>query len=177
MRMRVAIFVDGANMFYAQRDNGWHIDYKKVYDHFTKGREIWGAYYFTGTPPYDNITEIKEYRAFRGALIHIGYYVVDKEAKIITDRTTGSRTLKANLDVEITLHIMATMGSYDEIIFLGGDSDFAPLIKHLRENGKHVICVGRRQSTARELINVSNKFIDLNEIKDEIEKRKGEAII
>jgi uncharacterized LabA/DUF88 family protein len=30
--MRVAIFVDGANMFYAQRDNGWHIDYKKVYD-------------------------------------------------------------------------------------------------------------------------------------------------
>lgn len=168
--MRVAIFVDGANMFYAQRDNGWHIDYKKVYDYFTQGKEIWGAYYFTGTPPFDNITEIKEYRTFRGALIHIGYFVIDKEAKVIVDRATGDRKLKANLDVEITLNIMASMDSYDEMVFLGGDSDFAPLIKHLRESGKHVTCVSRRQSTGLELINVSNKFIDLNEIRNEIEK-------
>lgn len=168
--MRVAIFVDGANMFYAQRDNEWHIDYKKVYEYFTQGKQIWGAYYFTGTPPFDNVDQVKEYRAFKRALIHIGYYVVDKEAKIIEDRVTGDRKLKANLDVEITLNIMASINSYDEIVFLGGDSDFAPLIKHLRENGKHVICVGRRQSTALELINVSNKFVDLNEIKKEIEK-------
>lgn len=173
--MRVAIFVDGANMFYAQRDNGWHIDYEKVYKYFTEGKQIWGAYYFTGTPPYDNISEIREYRKFKGALIHIGYYVVDKEAKIIEDRVTGERKLKANLDVEITLNIMASIGSYDELVFLGGDSDFAPLIKHLRESGKHVTCVGRRQSTALELINVSNRFIDLNEIREEIEKIKGEA--
>jgi len=141
-----------------------------VYDYFTQGKEIWGAYYFTGTPPFDNITEIKEYRTFRGALIHIGNFVIDKEAKVIVDRATGDRKLKANLDVEITLNIMASMDSYDEMVFLGGDSDFAPLIKHLRESGKHVTCISRRQSTGLELINVSNKFIDLNEIRNEIEK-------
>ena len=38
--MRIALFVDAANMFYAQRDNGWEIDYKKVYKYFTKGRDV-----------------------------------------------------------------------------------------------------------------------------------------
>ena len=40
MATRVAIFVDGANMFYAQRDNGWRIEYKKIFQHFTTNREL-----------------------------------------------------------------------------------------------------------------------------------------
>jgi uncharacterized LabA/DUF88 family protein len=70
---------------------------------------------------------------------------------------------------------MPNESPYDELVFLGGDNYFAPLIKHLRKSGKHVTCVGRRQSTALELINASNRFIELNEIRDEIEKIKGEA--
>ena len=27
----VALFIDGANMFYAQREQGWYIDYRSVY--------------------------------------------------------------------------------------------------------------------------------------------------
>lgn len=170
--MKVAIFVDGANMFYAQRDNGWPIEYKKVYQYFGEGKDndIFAAYYFTGTPPFKDIQQIEKYRKFKRALTYMGYTVIDKETKVITDRKSGQKIRKANLDVEITLSVLTSMRGYDTAIFLTGDSDFAPLLKHLRDNGKQVIVVSRKQSTAEELINISNKFIDLNEIRAEIEK-------
>jgi hypothetical protein len=48
---RVGLFVDGANMFYAQRDNRWHIDWRLVFHFFTDTKEKAAAYYFTATPP------------------------------------------------------------------------------------------------------------------------------
>jgi uncharacterized LabA/DUF88 family protein len=168
--MRVAIFVDGANMFYAQRENGWYIDYKRVYEHFTKDRDVFGAYYFTGTPPFENTDKIRTYRQFKKALIYMGYTVIDKEVKVIIDKETRQKILKGNLDVEITLHLLTSMDGYDEVVFLGGDSDFVPVINHLRGRGKRIVCVGRKQSTALELINATNEFVDLNQIKNQIGK-------
>jgi len=168
--MRVAIFIDAANMFYAQRDNRWHIDYCKVLEYFSRDREVFGVYYFSGTPPIENVSEVRKYRSFRRALILIGYTVIDKEVKSIIDRETGRTIHKANLDVEMTLHVLAAMDGYDEAVILSGDSDFEALIAHLRSCGKRVVCVARRQSTALELVNVANVFIDLNEIRAEIEK-------
>ncbi|TET92970.1 NYN domain-containing protein [Candidatus Aerophobetes bacterium] len=173
---RVTIFVDGASMFYAQRDNKWHIDYKRVYQYFARGKELAGAYYFTGTPHFEDTERIRAYRMFKKALIYIGYTVIDKEVKVIIDRQTKEKIIKGNLDVEITLHMITSMDSYDEAVLLGGDSDFVPVIQHLRTDGKKVICVGRKQSTALELLNATNLFIDLNQIRDKIEKiRKGSS--
>ncbi len=50
-RERLALFVDGANMFYAQRENGWWIDWGKVHRYFCGDRILYGAFYFTATPP------------------------------------------------------------------------------------------------------------------------------
>jgi len=168
---RASIFVDAANMFYAQRENGWHLDYKRVYDFLSEEYQITGAYYFTSTPSYENTDQIKAYRQFRKALIHIGYTVVDKEVHIIHDKETGEKLLKGNLDVEITLKMLASMPSYDVAIILGGDRDFIPVVDHLRNSGKAAIIYGRRQMTALDLINVANKFIDLNDIRNQIEKK------
>jgi len=79
------------------------------------------------------------------------------------------------MDVNITLHMVAEMNHYDAIIFFGGDSDFEPLLSYLRNNGKYIICVGKKESTALELINIAHKFIELNDIREKIEK-KGELI-
>lgn len=170
--LRTALFVDAANMFYAQRDNGWQIEYRKVYEYFSRGRILYGAYYFTGTPPVSNIQAVNRYRRFKRALIHIGYTVIDKEVKVIKDKATGQRLLKGDLDVEITLHMLAAINGYDECVLLGGDSDFYPLLSHLRSCGKVVVCVGRKQSTALEIVNIANRFVDLNDIRSEIEKTK-----
>lgn len=167
---RLALFVDGSGMFYAQRDNGWHLDYKRVLEYFADNRELCGAFYFTATPASGDPERIEKYRRFRRALIGIGYSVVDKEVRAIRDRETGQVRLKGNLDIELVFRILTTTDRWEEIILMGGDSDFVPVLEHLRNLGKAVTIVGRRESTALEVINVANRFIDLNDIRPRVEK-------
>jgi uncharacterized LabA/DUF88 family protein len=170
MNMRVAIFVDGANMFYAQREIGWHIDFKKIYQYYTDNRQIYGAFYFTATPPAGDQQRVEKYRKFRGALINMGFTVIDKEVKIIKDDKTGQVKLKGNLDIELVFRMITGANGYDEAILMGGDSDYVPIITHLRNLGKEVVCIGRRASTSLELINAATRFVDLDNIKSRIIK-------
>jgi len=169
---RVALFVDGANMFYAQRDQKWHIDYRLVYQLVMDNREKAGAYYFVASPSPANSEKLIAYRKFRTALINIGYQVVDKEVRVMTDPVTKMQTLKGNLDIDMVFAILTTMKLYDEAVLMGGDSDFIPIIKHLRNSEKSVTVYGRRASTATDVINAASKFIDLEEVRKRIEKRK-----
>ncbi len=169
---RVALFVDGANMFYAQRDQKWHIDYRLVYQLVMDNREKAGAYYFVASPSPSDADRLISYRRFRTALINIGYQVVDKEVRVMTDPVTKVQTLKGNLDIDMVFAILTSMSLYDEAVLMGGDSDFIPIIRHLRNSGKSVTVYGRRASTATDVINATSKFIDLEDIRKRIEKRK-----
>lgn len=172
MATRVAIFVDGANMFYAQRDNRWNIDYKKVYEYFTTNKDPVMAFYFTAkpTPSTERPDRLDRYKRFRQALIHIGYSVIDKEVRVLKDDETGQIKLKGNLDIDMAFQMLAGRDKYDEAVILGGDSDFAPIFEYLRNIGKDVVSVGRRGSTALDLINVSSRFVDLESIRSRIAK-------
>lgn len=167
---RVALFVDGANMFYAQRDNGWFIDFRSVYQYFTDNREKAAAYYFTATPHAADPERVKNYRRFRTALQSIGFNVVDKEVKVISNPTAGVVKVKGNLDIELVFRMLTEHSAYDEAVLMGGDSDYVPIISHLRALGKTITVVGRRDSVSNDLINVANKFIDLNSLRGRIEK-------
>lgn len=169
---KVALFVDGAAMFYAQRDNGWHLDYKNVFNYFTDNRELAGAWYFTATPPPVDADRLERYRKFKFALTQMGYSVKDKEVRVIEDKNTGHVRLKGNLDIELVFRMLTTVNSFDTAVLLGGDADYIPVIEHLINIGKKVILVGRRQSTATDLINVASQFIDLNAIQKRINKEK-----
>ena len=168
---KIALFVDGAAMFYAQRDNGWHIDYRSVYHYFIDNREKVGAWYFTATPQASDAGALDRYRKFKYSLTQMGYNVKDKEVRVLYDKNTGQVRLKGNLDIELVFRMLSSVHSYETAVLLGGDSDYVPLIEHLVNLGKKVIVLGRRQSTAIDLINASSQFIDLNDIKDRIEKR------
>ena len=169
---RVALFVDGANMFYAQREQKWHIDYRLVYQFIMDNREKAGAYYFVASPSPQEPERLVTYRKFRTALINMGYQVVDKEIRVIVDPTTNIRTVKGNLDIDMVFAMLTSMNLYDEAVLMGGDSDFIPIIKHLRNVGKSVTVIGRRGSTATDVINAASKYIDLEDIRKRIEKRR-----
>lgn len=170
MSSRVAIFVDGANMFYAQRDNKWSLEYKKVYEYFTTNKEAVMAFYFTATPPPTETERWKKYKAFRQALIHMGYRVIDKEVQVFHNKETGQVRIKGNLDIDMAFQMLIGKDKYDDVVVLGGDSDFIPIFEHLRNLGKTVICVGRRASTGLELINAASQFVDLDQIRTRVEK-------
>src|SRR6266852_1540597 len=139
---RVALFVDGANMFYAQRDNGWHIDFRLVHEYFFQNREKAAAYYFTASPSAGDQARVDKYRRFRSALIHLGYSVVDKEVRVITDASSEQVKIKGNLDIELVFRMLVEEKAYDEVVLMGGDSDYIEILKHLRNLGKVVVVVG-----------------------------------
>src|SRR5438132_950312 len=107
--MRVALFVDGANMFYAQRENCWHLDFRLVHQYFMDNREKAAAYYFTASPPVGDTAKVDKYRRFRTALIHMGYTVVDKEVKVLSDPDTGQVKLKGNLDIDLVFKMLTAV--------------------------------------------------------------------
>ncbi|MGH9747225.1 MAG: NYN domain-containing protein [Candidatus Acidiferrales bacterium] len=174
---RVALFVDGANMFYAQRENGWFIDFRSVYQMFTDNREKASAYYFTATPHMADPEKVRNYRRFRTALQSMGFSVVDKEVRVISSPNSNVVKVKGNLDIELVFRILTEKDTYDEAVLMGGDSDYIPIVSHLRALGKTVTVVGRRESTSNDLINVANRFVDLNAIRDRIEKERSPSKI
>jgi uncharacterized LabA/DUF88 family protein len=168
---RLGIFVDAENIFYAQKqDLKWFIDWKKLLDHLSEGHQVVDRQFFTIKPKFNDPRKYENRRKFVQFLMHIGFSVREKEPKFIS---TGNGTIlqKSNIDIEIVMAILASQKNWDEIVFVGGDSDFAPLLQHLKDSGKTVIVVSTKETGSFEVRNVANKYIDLENLKPMIEKK------
>lgn len=163
---RLSIFVDGNNMFYAQQKNGWFFDPKRVLEHFTKDRDVTliNAFWYTG------LKDPQDQRGFRDALISLGYTVRYKILKEYYDDSSGRYSQKANLDIEIVVDMFNTVEQYDRVILFSGDGDFERAIELLRSKNTHITVVSTEGMIARELRNATDRYIDLNDIRKEIEK-------
>ncbi|NLI01599.1 MAG: NYN domain-containing protein [Chthonomonadales bacterium] len=160
---RVSVFVDGANMYYAQKRLGWFIDYRKVLNHFAwqADHELSEAYYFTGADQQPRGRD----SAFREYLNHAGYTVRAKSIKQVMDDATGETIEKANLDIEIVIDMFNTLSRYDTCVLMSGDGDFERMVEVLRARGKRVVVVALPEMTARELRNAAgSNFVDLRQL-------------
>ncbi len=166
---KASLFIDGNFMLYAQREISWHIDFKKVYDYFSKKYKVVNAYFFATIPMSSDIEQYERYKDFRKFLAYSGFTVVDKEAKVIMEKD-GSEILKGNLDVLITFHIITSMNTYNEAIIFSGDGDLAYVVDFLRACGKIVTVVSPKGMIALDLINSTNFYIDIEELKENIQK-------
>jgi uncharacterized LabA/DUF88 family protein len=163
---RISIFVDGNNMFYAQQKNGWFFDPKKILEYFTREPDarLVNAFWYTG------IKDAQDQRGFRDALISLGYTVRTKFLKEYYDDSSGRYSQKANLDIEIVIDMFNTVEQYNHVILFSGDGDFERAVELLRSKNTHITVVSTEGMIARELRNVTDKYMDLNEIRREIEK-------
>ena len=163
---RLSIFVDGNNMFYAQQKNGWFFDPRRVLDYF-KGEPnitLVNAFWYTG------LKDPQDQRGFRDALISLGYTVRTKILKEYYDDNSGRYSQKANLDIEIVVDMFNTVDQYDKVILFSGDGDFERAIELLRSKNTHITVVSTEGMIARELRNATDRYIDLNDIREKIEK-------
>jgi uncharacterized LabA/DUF88 family protein len=161
---RLSIFVDGNNMFYAQQKNGWFFDPRRVLEYFTRDLLLMNAFWYTG------IKDPQDQRAFRDALISLGYTVRTKILKEYYDDHSGRYSQKANLDIEIVIDMFNTVEQYDRVVLFSGDGDFERAIELLRSKNTHITVVSTEGMIARELRNATDRYIDLNDIRQDIEK-------
>jgi uncharacterized LabA/DUF88 family protein len=159
-RGRVAIFIDGSNLFYAALQLGIEIDYTKLLCRLTAGSRLLRSFFYTGV----DRTNDKQ-QGFLLWMRRNGYRVIAKDLVQLPD---GSK--KANLDVEIAVDMMALVDSYDTAVLVSGDGDLAYAVNAVSYRGARVEVVSLRSMTSDSLINVSDRYIDLEGIKEDIQK-------
>lgn len=163
---KLAIFIDGANLYAAARSLGFDIDYKLLRQEFDRRGKLMRAYYYTA------LIEGEEYSPIRPLvdwLHYNGYRVVTKPAKEYTD-SLGRRKVKGNMDIELTVHAMELAEYLDHIVLFSGDGDFRPLVDALQRRGVRVSVVSTIRSQppmiADELRRQADNFIELDALRD-----------
>ena len=99
---RVAIFIDGANLYAAARSLGFDIDYKRLLEVFSSQCNLVRALYYTA------LIEDQEYSPIRPLvdwLDYNGYTMVTKPIREYTD-SQGRRKTKGSIDIDLTIDAM-----------------------------------------------------------------------
>ncbi len=159
-RGRVAVFIDGNNLFHAARFHNIDIDYNKLLRVLLGDGRLLRAFFYTGVD-----AGAERQQGFLLWMRRNGFRVVQKELKTFYD---GTR--KANLDVEIAVDMLSLAGRYDTAVLVSGDEDFVYAINAVAYKGCRVEVAGFRSNTAPKLIDVADYFIDLGDIADRVRK-------
>jgi uncharacterized LabA/DUF88 family protein len=173
-REKIALFIDGANLYAASRSLGFDIDYKKLLVAFQKRGYLLRAYYYTA------LIEDQEYSSIRPLidwLDYNGYSLVTKAAKEFTD-ASGRRKVKGNMDIELAVDAMELSDTVDHFVLFSGDGDFRSLVEALQRKGRKVSVVSTLTTNppmiADDLRRQADHFIDLVSLKAEIGRSPAE---
>ena len=171
---RIALFVDGANLYAAARALGFDIDYKRLLDLFADKGYLIRAFYYTA------LVEDQEYSSIRPLvdwLDYNGYTMVTKPTKEFID-ITGRRKIKGNMDIEIAIDMMEMSSNLDHIVLFSGDGDFRYLVEAVQRKGVRVTVVSTMRTqppmVADELRRQADNFLELQDLTPEIERVHGD---
>ena len=170
---RIALFIDGSNLYAAARALGFDIDYKRMLKVFEEKAILVRAFYYTA------LIEDQEFSPIRPLvdwLDYNGYTMVTKPAKEFID-PTGRRKIKGNMDIELAIDVMEMLDHLDHIVLFSGDGDFRRLVEAAQRKGKRVTVISTVKSkppmVADELRRQSDYFLELQDLK-EIIGRNGD---
>ncbi|WP_045836746.1 NYN domain-containing protein [Hyphomicrobium sp. 99] len=163
---RVALFIDGANLYATAKSLGFDIDYKRLLGLFRQKGQLVRALYYTA------LAEEQEYSSIRPLidwLDYNGFSMVTKPTKEFTD-ATGRRKVKGNMDIELAVDAMRLSENLDHIVIFSGDGDFRSLVAALQQKGKRVSVVSTLQTqppmVADELRRQADQFVDLADLEE-----------
>ena len=170
---RIAIFVDGANLYGAAKGLQFDIDYKRLLELFARKGVLVRAFYYTA------LAEDQEFSPLRPLidwLDYNGFAVVTKPLKEYTD-AQGRRRVKGNMDIELAIDVMEMSERVDHIVIFSGDGDFRKLVEAVQRKGRRVSVVSTVRTqppmVSDELRRQADNFIELEELKPMIAREGG----
>lgn len=167
-RPRVAAFIDGANMYYTQRDKlRWWIDWKKLRGRLDDAGDVVFCMFYTGVGGPSEMTDDAFIR-FLDMLAASGYSIEEKQLKTIYNYD-GATVRKANLDVELVLDMFNQIDNYDIAFLFSGDGDFERPLRLIRDRGKRFKVVSAPGAIAAEIRRLAGgDYIDLSTLHAEL---------
>jgi uncharacterized LabA/DUF88 family protein len=163
---RLALFIDGANLYSAVKAIGFDIDYKKLLDEFRKRGVLIRAYYYTALVENEDYSPI---RPLVDWLDYNGFTMVTKTAREFTDRE-GRKRWRGDMDMEIAVDMMELAPRCDHMVLFSGDGDFRPLVAAVQRQGVRVTVVSTVKSqppmASDDLRRQADCFVDLTDLTD-----------
>jgi len=173
-RNRIAVFIDGANLYATSKSLGFDIDYRKLLKEFQSRGSLLRAFYYTA------LIEDQEYSSIRPLvdwLDYNGYTVVTKPAREFTD-ATGRRKVKGNMDIELAVDAMELAGHIDQMVLFSGDGDFRSVVASVQRRGVRVSVVStittQPPMVSDDLRRQADEFIDLMSLQAKIGRDPSE---
>lgn len=156
-------FIDASNIIYGTRDEGWKVDFKKLFKYLKERYKCKKIYYFAG-----KFKDSPKQAKFYEKLEKFGYELILKPVKIY--HSSGKQIRKANCDVDLTFYAMRDIDKFNRVVFLSGDGDFEILLKHFIKLKKEVLIFANAKRTAKELkMMKGSQFNDLLSLRKTLE--------
>ena len=159
--MKVAVFLDYANINASSRQRNFNVDYGALLDYLAtedEGRTLQVAYAYVPINPRQEHAMDATINEFWQK----GYIVKSKVGTIAGD------SYKCDFDVEMTLDIsrIAYVNAPDVVVIVSGDSDFIPIVLDLRERGIRVDVAAFEFAMSHQLALKSSGFINLDALEE-----------
>lgn len=170
---KLALFIDGANLYGAAKGLQFDIDYRKLLEVFARKGILVRAFYYTA------VAEDQEFSPLRPLvdwLDYNGFAVVTKPLKEFTD-SQGRRRVKGNMDIELAIDVMEMADTVDHIVIFSGDGDFRRLVEAAQRKGRRVSIVSTIRTqppmVGDDLRRQADNFIDLEDLRAMIAREGG----
>ena len=171
---KIALFIDGANLYATAKALGFDIDYKRLLKEFQSRGDLFRAFYYTA------VIEDQEFSSIRPLLDWLdynGFTVVTKATKEFVD-SSGRRKIKGNMDIELAVDAMELAERIDQMVLFSGDGDFRSLVEAVQRRGVRVTVISTIASQppmiADELRRQADVFIDLVELQSKLGRDPSE---
>lgn len=172
---KIALFIDGPNLYSAARGLNIDMDYRKLLDEFKKRGVLIRAYYYTAIAEDDDYSPI---RPLVDWLDYNGFTLVTKPARAYTD-AQGRKRWRGDMKIEMAVDILTMADHADHIVLFSGDGDFSRLVEAVQAKGARVTVVSTVKSqpplASDDLRRRADDFIDLDDLANLVGRPKRDA--
>lgn len=166
-KLKIGVFVDNSNLYHAQKDANWWIDWKKFKLLLQKQLNISFYNFYIAIPDKSDI----DYRSTKGFITKLKGFSTIKTKSMKYIKTRAGILRKGDVDVEIVLDVVRNIKKLDVIMIVSGDSDYLELKNWvLKDQKKKIIFVALENNIAWELRQCWHIY--LNRMREEIEFQK-----
>ncbi len=139
LRDRVAIFIDGSNLYHSLNENcgRYSLDFGAFSRKLAAGRQHLRTYYYNILRDRDRQPKAyQDQKKFLDALHSVPYL----EVKLSHAKPRGDTAVEKGVDIMLATDMlrMAFEGLYDVAVLVSGDGDFAYAVQAVKDLGRYV---------------------------------------
>ncbi|MDP6514427.1 MAG: NYN domain-containing protein, partial [SAR202 cluster bacterium] len=154
---RIAIFIDGSNLYHSLEENcrRYDVDFGAFSAKLAGGRPHLRTYYYNVLrDPDRNLQAYQDQQKFLTALHSTPYL----EVRLGASKLRGDVPVEKGVDIMIATDFlrMAWNDLYDTAILVTGDGDFSYAVQAVKDLGKHVVVAAFPANLSKELGQVAD---------------------